>query len=92
MYFLYKYWYDHLLWFTETSVILCTNSEEVLSSLSQALDGVGHGLHSGTLDPLGLSFLQGINKVAGDSATTIIVWSGPSNCDGVLGNVCNPKF
>lgn len=73
-------------------MILCSDSEEVLSTLPQALDGVGHGSHSGTLHPLGLSFLQCINKITSDSATTIKFWSCPCNRNAVLGNIGDPKF
>lgn len=92
VYFLDKNRNNHFLRFTESGMVLSTDSEEVLSTLPQALDGVGHGPHGGTFHPLGLSLLQGIDKVTPDSTTTIIFWSCPGNCNAVLGYICNSKF
>lgn len=73
-------------------MVLSTNSEEVLCTLPQILDGVSHGPHGGTFHPLGLSFLNGVNNVTSNSATTIVFWSCPGNCNAVLGNIDNSKF
>ena len=82
----------HVFDITEASMVLSSDSEEVLCILSETrhseVDELGHT----TFDPFLLALLQSFHQVAGNPAAAVVLWFSPDKRHTFLGNISHTQL
>lgn len=73
-------------------MVLCSDSEEVLSILPQTRHCEVGGLGQPTLNPLLLAILQSFHQVSSNSAASVLFWFSPDKGHTLLGNISHTQL